>query len=358
MVFPGLTGVNAHEGEGAHVIFGSPISWVVTEALALLLFFVVVVHAAHEEKPARSLLEVFAFLVAAAIFENVGVNLSHNYSYDLRRVMMIGSVPLEILMIEAVIWYGAFRLTFRLGLPHWAKPFVVGLLGSVQDLTIDPVAVFDRHALTDSAQIERWSSLYPGSMGPGGLSGQWNWTNPGYDDLLFGIPFYNFSGWYTLMAYFTVCVLIAQWVSGWAWRRFGSALPGYLATAVVPFGTVALISSPLNLFLLFGAPFFAHGDRTVEIAMLTLNYGVAIVLLAWFHRRYRGVDLQRDGLVIFGIPVALHLFDIVYALTLGVRIAYAPVLVVSLIHFVYLASLLRRSRSMKTRGESLAPLRG
>lgn len=319
------------------MILGSPLSWLLTELVALVLFFVVMAHAVRQEDPVCRVLELFAFIVSAAIFENIGVGFAHAYSYDLRRVMMIGAVPLEILLLEAVIWYAAFNLTARLGLPRWAQPFVVGLLGSVQDLTIDPPAVFDRYALTDPAQIAKWNALYPGSMGNGALSGQWNWTNPGYDNLLFGIPFYNFSGWLTLMGYFTVFVLLGRWLS----RKSGSKSFSYILPFIGSILTVVAIVSPLNRLFLFAYPFALRGDRTAEMVMLCINYAFPLALLALFRNRHIKGDLKRDGLVVFGIPILLHSFDIVYAFALGTRIAYLPVLAVSAVHIAYLAFLFR-----------------
>ncbi len=146
------------------MVLGMPVSWLLADVFSLVLFFAALIHASRQEDGTSRILEIFGFIISAAIFENVGVNVARSYVYDLRRVMMVGSVPLEILLIEAVIWYAAFRLTEYLGLPSWARPFVTGMFASVQDMTIDPAAVFDRYALSGGA-----------------MSGQWNWTYPGYE---------------------------------------------------------------------------------------------------------------------------------------------------------------------------------
>ena len=86
------------------------------------------------------------------------------------RLIMIGVVPLSILMFEAVIFYSALRFAETMNFPKWAIPFVVGILGVLQDMTIDPAAVFDLHLVN------------------GAMEGRWNWTSH-YDKMFFGIPF-------------------------------------------------------------------------------------------------------------------------------------------------------------------------
>lgn len=326
------------------MIAGFPISWLVVEFLSYGLFVAVLVHASRQKNATVKMIELFAFVVGAAIFENAGVLRAHAYSYDLRRLVLVGSVPLQILMLEAVIWYAAFTLVERLALPDWAKPFGVGLFGSVQDMTIDPAAVFDRYALTDPAQIDQWNTLYPGSLGAGGLSGQWNWTNPGYSDMFFNIPWYNFSGWMYLMFYFTLWVLLGRWtfsklriaVVGWVYPFVGSVL--------VPLS----LGTPINVFLLFGVPFFPRGSMVVELGLVCFNFGLAMVILFLYRKRLTEIVLKRDGWVVFGIPVFLHLFDAVYAFGLGTAIAYVPVVVVSLIHLAYLVLVFRGSHKRGT----------
>lgn len=326
------------------MIAGFPISWLIVEFLSYALFIAVLIHASKQRNAMTKMIELFAFVVAAAIFENAGVLRAHTYSYDLRRIVLVGSVPLQILMLEASIWYAAFNLVGSLAVPAWVKPFGVGLLGAVQDMTIDPAAVFDRYALTDPAQIETWNKLYPGSMGDGMMSGQWNWTTPGYTDMFFNIPWYNFSGWMYLMFYFTLWVLVGRWVYEKLNRSLvvGSVYP-IIAAILVP----VMLSTPVNVFLLFGIPFFPKGTMAVELGLLIFNFGVAMILLFLFRKRQRPIDLKADGFVVFGIPIFLHLFDIAYAFARGTTIAYIPTIAVSLIHIAYLAAVFSENRRQR-----------
>ncbi len=322
------------------MIFGSPISWVITELLSLGVFFTVLVHASKQTNSGLKTLELFGFIIAAAIFENVGVNFGHNYSYDLRRFMMIGKVPLEILLLEASIWYAAFALVERLALPAWARPFAVGLFGSVQDMTVDPSAVFDRFALTDESQIATWNQVYPGSMGDGGMSGQWNWTNPGYDGGFFGIPFYNFSGWMYLMFYFSAAILVGRWL----YDRRKSLVIAYAYPFVAALVDVVCLASPVNVFMLFGIPIAPAGSKIAELIMLCLNYGVAIVILFVFRKRVQAMDLKADGIILFGVPLFLHAYDIIYAFARGTSVAYVPVVLIGVLHALYLLLMYRAGK--------------
>lgn len=177
------------------MVFGFPVSWLLTELLSLVLFFMVLWHASRQENAGFMILAFFGFMIGAALFENAGVNVSRNYYYDLRRVMMVGSVPLEIL-------------------------------------------------------ISQWNTTHPGAMGANGMSGQWNWATPGYEGGFFGIPVYNFSGWFYLMFYFSALILLGLWLSG-KFRNKGIAIATPFLAAIL---NVVCLATPVNVFLLFGPP--------------------------------------------------------------------------------------------------------
>ncbi|WP_084127475.1 hypothetical protein [Demequina sp. NBRC 110054] len=324
------------------MLFGSPISWVLTELFAVIVFFACMYHATKQSKPFIRILELFGFVVGAALFENVGVFEAHTYYYDVRRVLMVGGVPLEILFLEAAIWYAAFNLALRLVRKLWAVPFVVGLFGSIQDMTVDPSAVFDRYALSAdvAAKVE---GLYPGAFGEGGLSGQWNWSNPGYDGGFFDIPWYNFSGWMYLMVWFTAWVLVGRWLHS----KFENNVVGFTYPILAGVLNVVTIATPLTRFLLFGWGSIETGEGSAapQLTLLCFNYALAIMLLAVFWRSRTKIDLRRNGWVIFGVPIALHVFDIVYAFAMGTTVAYVPALVVGAIHVAFLALVLVKNKS-------------
>ena len=292
------------------MIFGTPVTWLLAEFLAIVLFVICMIHDSRQEHGTIKVLELIGFLFYSAIFENIGVY-TQIYDYNLHRIMLIGKVPLEILMIEAVIFYAGLRLVDYLHIPNWGKPFVVGFLASLQDMTLDPSGVFDLHSLD------------------GVMSGQWNWASH-YDGTFFGIPYFNFSGWMYLMVYYVIAIQVGMWL----YKKYKKEIIGYLYPFVGGLVGVILLVSPITQFLLFGSPFFPFYTKGAEIALLVFNYSLGLFILLRYSRIDRPFSFKRDGLVFF-IPMALHLYDIVIAFALKIEIAYIPVLLVSAIHIAY-----------------------
>jgi uncharacterized membrane protein len=301
------------------MIFGTPITWFIVEIIAAILFLVCIVHASRQAHGIHRILELLGFVFYAAIFENIGV-FTQIYDYNLNRVMLIGKVPIEILLIEAVIFYASFQLVTKIHIPDWGKPFVVGFLSSFQDMSLDPAAVFDLHRLD------------------GALSGQWNWTSR-YDGAFFGIPFFNFSGWMYLMAYYTAAILVGRWL----YARYKKEIIGYLCPFVGGLVGVVLLVSPLTQFLLFVMPFFPIYTRGAEIAILAANFAVGLGILLRYQKIDSPVDLKVDY-PIFIIPLILHGFDIILVFALQLEAAYIPVVAVSLVHMGYLGFVYLKGR--------------
>lgn len=323
------------------MIFGTPVSWFLVEIFSLVLFFMSINHAIKQENPFIKVLELFGFVLGAAIFENVGTNVVHTYYYDIRRIMMIGGVPLEILLMEASIWYAAFNLVKKLNVPVWAIPFIVGLFGSVQDMTIDPAAVFDTYAVSQNV-ADTINVSHPGALGNGIISGQWNWTNPGYDGGFFGIPFYNFSGWMYLMAFYSAWVLLGRWL----YKKLKFNWIAYAYPFVAGVLQAFSFSNPLSRYALFGNLDPFQSTLMSELVMLIVNFAFAIFLIIAFRKRMTAIDLKKDGLILFGFPVIIHLYDIIYAFAKGTTVAYVPVLLISAIHFVYLFLVFRQNKKL------------
>ena len=111
---------------------------------------------------------------------------------------------------------------------------------------------------------------------------------------------------------------------------------GMAYVIVAPLVGVALIVSPITQFMLFIYPIFPlFLNRTAEIVMLSC---IAVITIATLIKcRKRSAINYKDYPVILVIPVILHTFDIVLAFSLGITIAYIPVLLFAGIHLGYLA---------------------
>jgi hypothetical protein len=72
-----------------------------------------------------------------------------------------------------------------------------------------------------------------------------------------------------------------------------------------------------------------------------MTVSVIVVIKTWKSNTIR--DWKKEK-VVWGIPLVLHLLDIVYAFALQIEIAYIPVLLFGAIHIAYLGYYLK-SRS-------------
>ncbi len=299
----------------------SPLSWVVYEIFAVVLLFVVIFDILKKNKEEDTstifirLLEIFGFILYGVIFENFGV-IGRTYDYSSHRLMMCGVIPLTIPIFEAVIFYTAMQFAEKLEFPTWSRPFIASFFGMLQDLTLDPVAVADRH-------------LYDGI-----LQGRWNWSSAlHYPDMFFGIPYFNFSGWFGLMFYYTVLILLGRRIYKKYDKKIFIGITYVLLSAIIG---VLLILSPLNLFLLFAYPIGTlFGNRTAEIIMLVIICTILISALVISGKRGKRISLKENP-IIWIIPVSMHLLDLIIAIILGLSIAYIPVIAFTTIHLAYI----------------------
>ena len=304
------------------MIFGTPISWFVNEIVAVVLLLICIAHALKRDRPAVRLLELFCYMLTAGIFENIGV-FGKIYYYSIERIMMFGNVPFSILFIEGAILYATILLIEHLRLPVWAIPFSVGVLSSIQDMTLDPSSVFDLHNIN------------------GVMEGQWNWTKH-YAGGFVDIPFFNFSGWMTMMLFFTTFTLIGRWIHEKKQKDWiGIAYP--IASIAA---TLLLLISPVNQFLLYAMPFVGMNNKAAELIMLIVNFSVGIFFLLKFSK-YRPFDMKRDKIMLC-IPAFLHIYAFVSSIVLGITAAIVPVAVVAAIHCGYLIWIYRKCNGQTT----------
>ena len=302
------------------MIFGSPISWVFAELFSLVLFFACLIHASKQENAIQKILEYFGFMIAGAIFENIGV-VTHGYNYDLHRIMTLGLIPFDILFIEASIIYAGFNLIDYLNVPKWSKPLILGLFGSVQDISLDPSSINNLHSFN------------------GVLSARWNWSFE-YEHEFFNIPFQNFSGWIWMIAFYSALVMIGRWLFEKNNNKYvGYAYP-FLAGLLTP---VCLFL--FGMFVLFGMPFFPFHDRTGELLMLIINYSIPLVVLFLYRNKLAAIDFKKSRIA-FLIPISLHLFDLIVALITGVPYAIIPCVGVTIVHSAYFYYLYSKSKKL------------
>jgi len=304
-----------------------PLPWLFADIVTLLLtLWVVVFFIRKSQHPAITLLEGFCFVfLYASIFENFAV-VQGWYVYG-RSLLMIGDVPLSVPLIEMDVLLLGLWMLDKMQVPNWAKPFIVGLLGMLQDFSLDPVAI--NQIFTSEA----------------GTSGRWTWLLPPNMVNIYNIPVYNFPGWMLIMLYGSTFLLIGR---GWFRRSGYKPIVGY----IYPFAGIllALITmvSPLSQFLLWLAPLSAKGSNS-EWVMLAFHLAFPTVLLAilWRGRMKSSLTLK-DDLPVLAVPALFHLLDILFAVAGGFTVVLPLIVFSSLVHITLLGLIFFRSAKSQT----------
>ena len=299
------------------MIFGTPISWFINKIIASVLFLLCIVHILKNEKPIQKLLELFCYVLTAGIFENIGV-WAGIYDYSLHRILLFGRVPFAVLFLEAVIVYSAVTCGEVPRLPKWALPFAAAVLASIQDMTLDPSSVYDLHTFGASQE------------------GQWNWAAH-YEGGFAGIPFFNFSGWLTMVLFFTACIQAGRFLA----KKYNKTWLNYAYPFFSVLVTVLLLVSPLNQFLLYAMPFVPMNTKTAELIMLCINYCVCIFILLRFAKYSPAQEIRKNGIA-FAIPIFLHLYALVSSILLGITYAVPVILIVAVLHCGYIIFVYRK----------------
>lgn len=314
----------------SHLLLTSvPMPWLVSDlvinALALwgLLFLV-----SRSERPVPLLLEVAALsLLYAAVFENAAVARG-NYIYG-RSLFMFGDVPASVPFEEIMILVMGLAMLGKAGMPVWTRPFITGLFGILQDLTLDPIAtrqVFTVNGLT---------------------SGRWTWLPDGGPVNILHIPVYNFSGWQMIMTYGAICLLVGRAL----YRRSGfGCKTGLIYPFIAALVAVVLIHTPISMLALWLWPFFAQGGNS-EWVMLGFWVALSLVLIAgtWPRRQGAGLSWAADW-PFFAIPLLWHLFDIASAWVEGIGGILPLMLAATVAHMLLLAAFFRPVRQVVEAG--------
>ena len=306
------------------MIFGTPVSWFINEVIITVLFCIVLVHILKGEDSVHRLLELFLYMLTAGIFENIGV-WQNIYDYSTCRIMMFGKVPIAVLLVEGIILYSAMELMEKINVPKWVLPFGCGVLSSVQDMTLDPASVYDLHDI-------------------GGVTeGQWNWTAH-YSGGFVDIPFFNFTGWLTMMLFFMLLCMVGRRV----YQRKKKEWIGYVYPIFAMIGTL-ILQCTINMFLLFMVPIFPMYQKIPELIMLVVCFAVCIFCVLRFARYDIPYDAHRDRLM-FMVPVFLHIYAMISIFVLGITKAILPCAIVAVLHCGYLFFVYK-----KIKKQSIAP---
>ena len=106
----------------------TPLSWLAAEIWSAVMFLMCLLHARGRRDSNQRILELFAYVLAVALYENGGV-IAGIYDYNKTRIMLFASVPISIMLFEASVLYCAMRLVEHLNVPIWSRPLLVGFFG-------------------------------------------------------------------------------------------------------------------------------------------------------------------------------------------------------------------------------------
>ncbi|MCF2138568.1 MAG: carotenoid biosynthesis protein [Candidatus Lokiarchaeota archaeon] len=299
----------------------TPISWLVYEIFAFILIITVIydiIKRYDGNTRFIRLMEICGFVLYAVIFENLGVA-STTYNYSSHRLMMVGVVPLSIPLFEAAIFYCSALFAESLRFKKWIRPFIISFFGMLQDFTLDPVAVSDTYVFDNS------------------LQGRWIWDpSIHYQNMFYGIPYFNFAGWFVLMFYYAVLIQIGRRYYEKKGEKISVGLL-YIFFAVIL--SDLLLVSPLSLFLLYAYPFSTvFGNRTAEIIMLSIIATSVISIVIYqitLQKREKTLEFRKYCIIWIVVGV-MHLLDLVIAVIQGFWSILVPVFIFGGIHILYL----------------------
>ncbi len=311
-----------------------PAAWLIADIVTIVCSIAVLAFLIKKSPhPFTVLLEGLGFvLLYAGIFENFAV-VQGWYVYG-RSLIMFGDVPLSVPLIEMDVLLLSLWMLDAMEMPRWAVPFAAGLMGMLQDFSLDPVAV---------RQI----------ASPGGvLSGRWTWLLPQGAVNIHGIPVYNWPGWMLIMLYASAWILLGR-----LWHRKSgySTAVGILYPILASILSLATMVSPLSQFLLWLWPIGSKGG-SMEWVMLCFHLIFPTLLLAVLWRgRMRRVMTLRSDLLVFLIPTAFHVMDVIFALSAHYALVTPMVIASSAAHLLILGVILWRGTAFGKPARAAAP---
>lgn len=293
----------------------TPPSWLIVEVISIVLLVYVLADITRVYDKANQIVrigEFLGFMLLVASYENIGHGASI-YLYSQDRILMFGGVPLAIIIIEGAILYAGFRFIDKMDMPLWTKGFIVGMFALVQDLTMDPSAVFDLHEVN------------------GIMEGRWNWTQSYEGKLLFGIPFFNFTGWFMQNLYYTTFILLGREYYKRAGKTTKAAITYIFTSIILSF----ILILTLNNFTLFMWPVVPLYTKSAEIIMLSLTIIIAVIIIFKYFKIKTAFDWKNDK-IIWLVPLILHAYDILAAFILGIEQAYIPSILFMIPHLIFI----------------------
>jgi hypothetical protein len=311
-----------------------PFPWFFADILTVVLSVIVVGFAIRRTRhPEMVILECLAFVfLYAGLFENFAV-VNGWYVYG-RSLLMFGDVPLSVPLLEMDVLILGLWLLEKTAMPDWCKPFVLGLFGMLQDLSLDPLAVQQVNAVE------------------GMTTGRWTWLlAPGMTQM-YNIPVYNFPGWMLIMLYGSIFLLAGRGV----FKRSGfKPWVGRIYPFLAMLLALITMVTPLSQFLLWLAPFGTKGSNTEWIMFcFHLIFPMLLLFFLWRGRMLGRFVFSADW-PLFLVPILFHLADIFWIFAGGYTKILWLALLATIIHGALLTWIYIRSRKYPSTPEARSP---
>lgn len=232
-----------------------------------VLLFVAVVLSCQRRRDNRAIAQIALGSVFGVVLEVMNVLLFDTYTYSSLFVLQVfpppHNVPLCIGLCWGLIIHACMRLSDRIGLPLWSRPFLDGLLALTIDLAIDGIAI----------RLD---------------GGYWTWTGipleSGFStQSFFGVHYGNFVGWFLVLFIFSSLVRFESSFLGDRLRVSATIRAFYLlSTPFVGYYLLyhAVVFSPLPVHFVNDLIFAADIESNVQVVCIfILGYLTALAVL-------------------------------------------------------------------------------
>lgn len=279
------------------MLLGVSVPFAISELLGYILLGLCVWHALRQGALRRArMIELGIGVLYGLTLEVLTLLQLHDYQFG-HFLIMLGPVPLTIGVGWGIILYSAMTFADAFGLPAWATPALVGLLGLNIDLSMDPVAI----------------RLH-----------MWEWIGVSYSQQWFGVPYLNFYAWFIVLSSSSALLWLARPLtarSGWR---------GLLAGLGALFGSVVILTLLDELEVLY----VGHGGIVWLPVALIVAGAMIVVVWGWLSKRMlahsSATETRANALVPSIVPFYFHLFFLTMLFVTGFAAQMPVLLAISL----------------------------
>ena len=278
----------------------TPLSYTLFEILGLILLVLCAIYRIKKkDMPTIAIIMELVVILAFGMSLEILAVQSGRYSYPPFNLMLF-NVPLIIGIGWAVILFSTMWLTDSLKIPEWSRVFVDAFLALLIDLNMDAVAIRDIYTF--------------GTIS----SGMWAWGIP-LDAEWFGVPWFNFSGWWFIIASMSAALRLTRYIS----RKRNKTIIHFL------YPIIAYFLASLFLFFTGLLPIIIP-----SFIIFITQISFSVIIIAWKWREADKKITLKNDFPLYFVPFSFHAFFLTLMLIKEYYINAIPILVVSCITFL------------------------